>query len=92
MRTVYRADWPYMLKFSLHARVTNSMRVSLPKELRRAVEAARLAQTPVGAAARRIAPRLQILQDPAYLRPGRGRLLVLLRENRWPRRRATCRR
>ena len=66
-----------MLKFSLHARVTNSMRVSLPKELRRAVEAARLAQTPVGDAARRIAPRFTILQDPAYLAdPGRGRLLA----------------
>ncbi len=53
VRTVYREDWPYQLKFSLHARVTNSMRVTLPKELRRAVEAARLAQTPIGAAARR---------------------------------------
>ncbi len=84
VRTVYRAAWPYMLKFSLHARVTNSMRVSLPKELWRAVEAARLAQTPVGEAARRIAPRLEILQDPAYLSiPGEDGFSVLLRENRW---------
>jgi siderophore synthetase component len=85
VRTVYRADWPYMLKFSLHARVTNSMRVSLPKELRRAVEAARLAQTPVGEAARRIAPDLTILHDPAYLQiPGEDGFSVLFRENRWP--------
>jgi siderophore synthetase component len=85
VRTVYRADWPYMLKFSLHARVTNSMRVSLPKELRRAVEAARLAQTPVGEAARRIAPGFTILHDPAYLQiPGEDGFSVLLRENRWP--------
>jgi siderophore synthetase component len=85
VRTVYRAQWPYMLKFSLHARVTNSMRVSLPKELRRAVEAARLAQTPVGEAARRIAPRLEILHDPAYLQiPGEDGFSVLFRENRWP--------
>ena len=84
VRTVYRAQWPYMLKFSLHARVTNSMRVSLPKELRRAVEAARLAQTPVGEAARRIAPKFTILQDPAYLQiPGEDGFSVLLRENRW---------
>ena len=84
VRTVYRAQWPYMLKFSLHARVTNSMRVSLPKELRRAVEAARLAQTPVGDAARRIAPKFEILQDPAYLQiPGEDGFSVLLRENRW---------
>jgi siderophore synthetase component len=85
VRTVYRADWPFMLKFSLHARVTNSMRVSLPKELRRAVEAARLAQTAVGAAARRIAPRFTILHDPAYLTiGGEDGFSVLLRENRWP--------
>ena len=84
VRTVYRADWPYQLKFSLHARVTNSMRVSLPKELRRAVEAARLAQTPVGAAARRIAPAFTILQDPAFLQiPGEDGFSVLFRENRW---------
>jgi siderophore synthetase component len=85
VRTVYRAGWAHMLKFSLHARVTNSMRVSLPKELRRAVEAARLAQTPVGAAAQRIAPRFTILHDPAYLSiPGEDGFSVLLRENRWP--------
>ena len=85
VRTVYRAEWPYMLKFSLHARVTNSMRVSLPKELRRAVEAARLAQTPVGEAARRIAPRFVVLHDPAYLQiPGEDGFSVLFRENRWP--------
>ena len=59
------------LKFSLHARVTNSMRVTLPKELRRAVEAARLAQTPVGARARRVAPRLRSCTTPRTCRcPG----------------------
>jgi siderophore synthetase component len=89
VRTVYRAEWPYQVKLSLHARVTNSMRVTLPKELRRAVEAARLAQTPVGTAARRVAPRLEILHDPAYLavRDDEGLVdgfSVLLRENRWP--------
>jgi spermidine-citrate ligase len=85
VRTVYRAAWPYQLKFSLHARVTNSMRVTLPKELRRAVEAARLAQTPVGEAARRAAPKLTVLHDPAYLSvPGEDGFSVLFRENRWP--------
>ena len=85
VRTVYRADWPYMLKFSLHARVTNSMRVSLPKELRRSVEAKRLSQTPVGAAAQRVAPHFTILHDPAYLSiPGEDGFSVLFRENRWP--------
>jgi len=90
LRTVHRADWPWQLKFSLHVRVTNSMRVTLPKELRRAVEAARLAASPIGDLARRAAPRLTVLQDPAYLavRDDEGLidgLSVLLRENRWAR-------
>ena len=53
VRTVQHADWPWQLKFSLHVRVTNSQRVTLPKELRRAVEAARLLQTTVGERAAR---------------------------------------
>jgi siderophore synthetase component len=89
VRTVYRADWPWQLKLSLHVRVTNSKRVSLPKELRRAVEAARLARTEVGAAAARIAPQLVVVQDPAFAElhgrdgaPIAG-AAVLLRANRW---------
>jgi siderophore synthetase component len=90
LRTVYNRDWPWQLKFSLHVRVTNSMRVTLPKELRRAVEAARLLQTAVGERAAAIAPELVMLQDPAYLAVRHDGeivdgLSVLLRENRWPR-------
>ncbi|MBJ7329842.1 MAG: hypothetical protein JHC95_08095 [Solirubrobacteraceae bacterium] len=89
VRTVHRADWPWQLKFSLHVRVTNSMRVTLPKELDRAVEAARLQQTILGDRATEVAPKLTILHDPAYLTLERdGEILsgfsVLLRENRWP--------
>lgn len=84
VRTVYNADWPYQLKFSLHARVTNSMRVSLPKELRRAVEAKRLDETIVGTRAREAAPRLTVVHDPAYLQvPEHDGFSVLLRENRF---------
>jgi len=88
VRTVQREDWPWQLKLSLHLRVTNSMRLTLPKELERAVEAARLMQTSVGAAAARAAARWVCLQDPAYLAV-RGEhglidgLSVLLREQRW---------
>lgn len=89
VRTVYRADWPWQLKLSLHVRVTNSRRVSLPRELRRAVEAARLAQSAVGAAADAAAPDLAVVHDPAFAEL-RGRdgapiagAAVLLRENRW---------
>ena len=88
MRTVCHPDWPWQLKFSLHVRVTNSQRVTLPKELRRAVEAARLLQTPVGERAAALAPDLVMLQDPAYLAVRHGGelidgLSVLLRDNRW---------
>jgi siderophore synthetase component len=89
VRTVYRGDWPWQLKFSLHVRITNSMRVTLPKELDRAVEAARLGRTEVGAAAARVAPDFRFVHDPAYLTVVHdGRVVdgfsVLLRDNRWP--------
>ena len=88
VRTVQHPDWPWQLKFSLHVRVTNSQRVTLPKELRRAVEAARLLQTTVGERAATLAPGLVMLQDPAYLAVRHGGelidgLSVLLRDNRW---------
>ena len=88
VRTVYNPAWPWQLKLSLHVRVTNSRRVTLPKELRRAVEAARLLQTEIGARAAVIAPGFVMLQDPAYLAVRHGGelidgLSVLLRDNRW---------
>ena len=88
VRTVQHPDWPWQLKFSLHVRVTNSQRVTLGKELCRAVEAARLLQTPVGERAAATAPGLVMLQDPAYLAVRHGGelidgLSVLLRDNRW---------
>jgi siderophore synthetase component len=89
VRTVYQADWPWQLKFSLHVRVTNSMRVTLPKELDRAVEAAQLGRTAVGQSAAVIAPDFRFVHDPAYLTVVHdGQVVdgfsVLLRENRWP--------
>jgi siderophore synthetase component len=88
VRTVYRADWPWQLKFSLHVRVTNALRVTLPADLLRAVEAQRLLQTPFGARAAAAAPGFVLLQDPAYLAVRHGGelvdgLSVLLRDNRW---------
>jgi siderophore synthetase component len=87
--SVYNAEWPWQLKFSLHVQMTGEMRVTRRKELRRAVEAARLAQTEIGEAAAQIAPDLVFLQDPAYLAVRHNDveidgLSVLLRENRWP--------
>ncbi|MGH2943752.1 MAG: IucA/IucC family protein, partial [Solirubrobacteraceae bacterium] len=88
VRTVHNAGWRWQLKLSLHVRVTNSQRVTLPKELLRAVEAARLLQTQIGARAAAIAPGFVMLQDPAYLAVRHGGelidgLSVLLRDNRW---------
>jgi siderophore synthetase component/RimJ/RimL family protein N-acetyltransferase len=88
VRTVYRADAPWQLKFSLHVSITNSMRVTLPKELDRAVESARLAATEIGARTAAVAPNFVLVQDPAYLTvaPG-GRVMdgfsVIFRTNRW---------
>lgn len=88
VRTVAGDDWPWQLKFSLHLRVTNSMRVTLPRELDRAVEAARLARTSVGAEMAALAPRWRVVHDPAYLAVRHdGALIdglsVLFREHRW---------
>ncbi len=81
VRTVYRADWPWQLKFSLHVRVTNSMRVTLPKELDRAVEAALLAATTVGDDTRAAAPHFRLVHDPAYLTACHPGFSVLFRDN-----------
>jgi siderophore synthetase component len=88
VRTLYRRDAAFQCKFSLHVRVTNSMRVTLPKELGRAVESARLARTEIGDRARAVAPDFVLLQDPAYLTVQRDDEIlsgysVLLRDNRW---------
>jgi siderophore synthetase component len=88
VRTVYNADWPWQLKLSLHVRVTNALRVSQPRELRRGVEAARLLQTELGERAAEVAPGLVLLADPAYLSVRHGGdvingLSVVLRDNRW---------
>ena len=88
VRTVCHPDAPWQLKFSLNVRITNSLRVSLPKELDRAVESARLAQSEVGKKAAEVAPDFSLLHDPAYLTISRdgevhNGFSVLLRENRW---------
>ena len=88
VRTVYNADWPYQLKFSLHVRVTNALRVTTARELRRGVEGARLLRTAVGEQAAQAAPDLVLLQEPAYLSVRHGGqvidgLSVVLRDNRW---------
>ncbi|MEA2156887.1 MAG: hypothetical protein QOE11_3027 [Solirubrobacteraceae bacterium] len=88
VRTVYNADWPFQLKFSLHVRVTNALRVTLSRDMLRGVQTARLLQTEVGERAAEVAPGFVLLQDPAYLAVRHGGqvlegLSVILRDNRW---------
>ena len=87
MRTVYRADWPWQLTFTLHAHMTDEMRLTPVAELEAAVAGAR-AHARQAAAAAELSPDLAFVQDPAYLSvtldgtPVAG-LSVQLRENRW---------
>ena len=87
VRTVYNADWPWQLIFSLHAHMTDEMRLTPIAELEHAVESARRFATQAEAAAE-LAPQVSLLQDAAYLAvvhdgaPIAG-LSVQLRENRW---------
>ncbi len=71
VRTVYAPDCPWMLKFSIPVRLTNSLRVTLRNELDVGVSMARLLRRLEFS---KISPRFRIIDDPAYLTvnlPGR---------------------
>ncbi|MDD7912006.1 IucA/IucC family protein [Pseudovibrio exalbescens] len=57
---------PYMLKFSLSLRLTNSRRVLARKEVERGVQLAQLLEGPFGARLWAEFPSLQILKEPGY--------------------------
>ncbi len=89
VRTVYRADAPFMLKLSLGVRITNSVRANLAKELARGVEVKRLLDAGLAAELAARFPRFAIVPDPAWatLRDGGGResgFEVVLRANPYP--------
>lgn len=83
LRTVYSPDCPWMLKFSVPVRITNSRRINQLCELDAGVLMARLfRELGVG----RRDDRLRILDDPAWLAvavPGRreGGFEMIFREN-----------
>jgi spermidine-citrate ligase len=88
VRTVYNAEWPWQLTFSLHVRMTDDMALAGAQALERAVDAARQLAGEVGEQAAEIAPELVLLSDPAYLAVRHDGTLVeglsvQLRENRW---------
>lgn len=67
VRTVFNEDCPFMLKFSLNVRITNSERINKHWELDRVVETARLMQMPVADDIKATAPDFEIVQEPAYI-------------------------
>ncbi|WP_207457619.1 IucA/IucC family protein [Azospirillum sp. SYSU D00513] len=82
VRTVYSPDSPWMLKFSLPVRITNSVRLNRRHELEAGVLMAKL----IGAIGPSLGARLRFLLDPAYITldlPGRAEsgFEVILREN-----------
>ncbi|KIC20039.1 siderophore biosynthesis protein [Leisingera sp. ANG-Vp] len=64
VRTLYSPDCPWMLKFSIPVRLTNSLRVTLRDELAVGVSMARLLRKLDIA---NLSPRFRIINDPAYL-------------------------
>ncbi|MEW2914157.1 IucA/IucC family protein [Leisingera sp. JC11] len=62
LRTLYAPDSPWMLKFSVPVRLTNSLRVTKHNELETGVSMARLLHHLDAGS-----PRFRILNDPAYL-------------------------
>ncbi len=81
LRTLYAANCPWMLKFSVPVRLTNSLRVTKQNELETGVLMARLLKHLDA-----VGPRFRILNDPAYLTltlPGRREsgFEVIFRDN-----------
>ncbi|WP_228980288.1 IucA/IucC family siderophore biosynthesis protein [Streptomyces sp. DH12] len=67
VRTLYRADAPVMLKFSLGLRITNSRRENMRAELHRGLAVDRLLTAGLGRALHAAHPGFAIVRDPAWL-------------------------
>ncbi|EIT86379.1 hypothetical protein A374_05426 [Fictibacillus macauensis ZFHKF-1] len=67
LRTVYEQKAPYMYKFSVPVKITNSLRVNKQKELARGVEMSSLWKNGLKQAVHTHFPDFHIIQDPAYL-------------------------
>lgn len=67
LRTLYHPEADFMLKSSVHIKITNSLRLNKQKELERGVEVSRLLQTEIGEKMRTAFPAFSIIEDPAYL-------------------------
>lgn len=86
VRSLYCPDSPWMLKCSLGARVTNSVRTLFPSELARGKDISRLLRSALGPEIEALAPSLGIMEEPAHFGLRRGGdvvrdSLVVLRRN-----------
>ena len=87
VRAVYRESAPYMLKFSLSVKITNSIRHLLPHEVVRGLQLTDVFATEEGRTFLRAQERFEVLREPAFacLKAPSGELiaesLVVCREN-----------
>lgn len=66
LRTAWSPEVPFMLKFSLHAKLTNSIRVNHAWELPIGIYIARLLDTNWGRTIAREFPEVELIPDPSY--------------------------
>lgn len=67
MRSIYAENAPYMLKFSLSVRLTNSVRHLQPEEAERGALISKVLATETGQQFNRRFTQFDIMQEPAYL-------------------------
>jgi len=67
VRTVYSEDSPWMFKFSLHVKITNSERINLYPELHRGHDISRLLKTDWGKNLQTDFPEIEFMVDPAFM-------------------------
>lgn len=67
VRTLYTPDAPFMVKSSLHVKITNSVRTNKRPELDRGVAVAELLDTAFGDELADAFPNFDIVHDPAFL-------------------------
>lgn len=66
VRTLYSEASPFMLKFSLHVKITNSERINLERELHRGYDISRLLKTSWGENLAKEFPEIEFVSDPGF--------------------------